>query len=357
MADPRIRAILLGAAVVLASAIGPASATAAVAPPEALAPRRRRRAAEPADGLVRRFLGDLRRRQVQRTITEFNTDGSSDWPSAGTSTAVPPPRSVRRAVRQAQLDRRPASQQADGIARIPREISTWRTSTTTSLGVHLRGTFEPRLWLGRDQWRRRAADVYRKRVRPARRAGTPGNTRRPAASPWDRRNVYVADEGNNRISVSTPTGTFVRAFGWGVTEAPACRSAQRPARQACQVVEPASSAAARPHPRHRHSLRKPIRTTIASRNSLRPEGSPGRSAGMDQGTAPGPAPRSAPRPAVPDGHFPRRGGLFESAYAVAPDAFGNVYAADVNNERINEFTKTGAFVKSSAGSGSGPVCV
>src|SRR5262245_15463939 len=50
-------------------------------------------------------------------------------------------------------------------------------------------------------------------------------------------NVFVADTGNARVAVFGPTGTFVRAFGWGVAdggaEAEVCTSA-------CQAGIPGS---------------------------------------------------------------------------------------------------------------------
>src|SRR6202035_5338738 len=54
------------------------------------------------------------------------------------------------------------------------------------------------------------------------------------ASP-DRGNIYVADTVNNRIQEITPSGGFVRMFGWGVNQTKAEKGAPQVEQNVCTV--------------------------------------------------------------------------------------------------------------------------
>src|SRR5882757_9478159 len=152
MADPRICAILLGAAVVLVSAIGPGPAAAAVAPAGSFGSSggAAGQLNQPT-GLVVDSSGIYVADKYNDRITEFNTDGSFrlafGWNVNGGAAA---------------------------------EVCT--TSCQAGTAGSAAGQLNKPTGIARDS------------------AG----------------NLYVADKYNNRVSVFTSAGTFERAFGWGV---------------------------------------------------------------------------------------------------------------------------------------------
>jgi hypothetical protein len=161
-------------------------------------------------------------------------------------------------------------------------------------------------------------------------------------------NVYVADEGNNRVSVSTSMGTFVRAFGWGVNGG----AGPEVCTATCSPGAPGGGAGQLSGPRDLTLDTDTVYVADSNNNRISeftPAGGFIRAFGGDviQGTPPGTGAQVCTTASgCQTGTYGGSAGFFEYAYAVAPDAFGHVYAADVNNNRIDEFTQTGAFVKS-----------
>jgi DNA-binding beta-propeller fold protein YncE len=175
---------------------------------------------------------------------------------------------------------------------------------------------------------------------------------------------YVADYGNNRIDVFSPSGSFVRAFGMKVSPAGGnvCIS---PCQAGSEDEELKQSAGAMYNPED-VAVDSEGRVFVAdSRNNridvFSTEGTFIRAFGKDveagAGTAGVCTLASGCERGVPDGSA----GAISRPFGVAVDASGNVYVADAVNARIDVFSTAGAFVSAfgkgvNAGAGGGNVC-
>jgi hypothetical protein len=163
-------------------------------------------------------------------------------------------------------------------------------------------------------------------------------------------NVWVADQNNNRIDVFTPAGGFVRTFGWGVQDG--TTMALQVCTSGCQAGLPGAKAGQLSQPRN-VSLDADTVYVAEGQNhrisEFTPAGAFIRAFGWDVigGAAPGTGGQvcTAAGTGCQAGTAGAGDGQFASTYAVLSNGAGLVYAADLNNNRINVFTKAGVFVK------------
>ena len=138
--------------------------------------------------------------------------------------------------------------------------------------------------------------------------------------------------------------SFTRAWGWGVTDGArrfeTCTSTCRAGIDgggAGQLTAPTASP-----PIARATSTSPITTTTGSTSSPPPARSSRPTAGAlataPAGLRPAPAPASA-------GIAGGGAGQLDDPWGVATDSSGDVYVADYDNERIDEFSAAGAFIK------------
>jgi DNA-binding beta-propeller fold protein YncE len=156
--------------------------------------------------------------------------------------------------------------------------------------------------------------------------------------------LYVADTDDERIAVFTPAGAFLRAFGEGVNTSPGDANV---CTTACQVGEPGEAAGEMDHPYDVVAGPGDL-LAVTDRNNNRvdiftPEGVFVRAFGKEVNAGPGGSDvcTTGCRKGVANGSA----GAFNRPAAVAIDATGNLYVADTENNRIGEFSLSGAFVR------------
>jgi DNA-binding beta-propeller fold protein YncE len=162
--------------------------------------------------------------------------------------------------------------------------------------------------------------------------------------------LYVADKYNNRISIFDPGGNFIKTFGWGVQDGSA---APQVCSSGCQIGLAGGGAGQLDHPTA-VAFDSSGNLFTASRYSNRideftPDGQFIRAFGWDviAGTSPNTGLQTctaAPpgcQAATPGGEA----GRFNNPRGVVVDSAGNVWIADEVNNRVDEFTTQGAFVK------------
>jgi hypothetical protein len=141
--------------------------------------------------------------------------------------------------------------------------------------------------------------------------------------------VYVADTGNDRVDVFGPSGTFIKAFGWGVADG-------QPRAETCAAVCQAGTAGDGPG-----QFTTPSTIAIGA--------SPGPAANK---VFVGDAGNNAVEKFDADGHFisaidgsstPQ--GHFQDLVGVATDMYGDLWTADGATDNVDEFDAHGAFVR------------
>jgi hypothetical protein len=161
-------------------------------------------------------------------------------------------------------------------------------------------------------------------------------------------NVWVADQNNNRIDVFTPAGGFVRTFGWSVQNA---TMALQVCTSGCQAGVGGAKAGQLSAPRNVSLDADTVYVAEGQNNRISeftPAGAFIRAFGWDVIDTTPPGTGAQVCTAVTGcqvGTLGTGAGQFNNAYAVLSNGAGLVYAADVTNNRINVFTKAGAFVK------------
>jgi hypothetical protein len=161
-------------------------------------------------------------------------------------------------------------------------------------------------------------------------------------------NVWVADQNNHRIDVFTPAGGFVRTFGWGVQDG---GLALQTCTSGCQAGIGGAKAGQLSAPRNVSLDADTVYVAEGQNNRISeftPAGAFIRAFGWDviDTTPPGTGPQVCTTiTGCQVGASGAGAGQFNNAYAVLSNGAGLVYAADVSNNRINVFTKAGAFVK------------
>ena len=156
--------------------------------------------------------------------------------------------------------------------------------------------------------------------------------------------VYVADDDNNRIDEFSAAGAFIKAYGWGVSTAPASlRPAPPPARPGSRAAAPGSST-------------DPDGVAIDSSGDVYVADS-----GNDRidefsaagafikaygwGVVDGASQFETCTTTCQAGIAGGGAGQFDDPEGVAIDSSGDVYVADQGNNRIDEFSAAGAFIK------------
>jgi DNA-binding beta-propeller fold protein YncE len=162
--------------------------------------------------------------------------------------------------------------------------------------------------------------------------------------------LYVADKYNHRISIFDPGGNFIKTFGWGVQDGnptPEVCTAN------CQIGLAGGGAGQLDHPTA-VAFDSSGNLFTASRYSNRideftPDGQFIRAFGWDviAGTAPntGLQTCTAAPPGCQAATAGGEAGRFNNPRSVVVDPAGNVWIADEVNNRVDEFTTQGAFVK------------
>jgi DNA-binding beta-propeller fold protein YncE len=155
--------------------------------------------------------------------------------------------------------------------------------------------------------------------------------------------VYVTDEQNRRIAEYTGTGSFIRAFGWGVTTG---TSQFEVCTTSCQIGSPDGGAGAVAYPRAVVSDGSTV--YVADSNNHRiSEFTPGGTfiRAFGWGVATGGAQLEVCTTSCQIGSPGGGAGQLNFPYGVMVDGAGHVYAADRNNNRIGEFTAQGTFIR------------
>lgn len=143
-------------------------------------------------------------------------------------------------------------------------------------------------------------------------------------------NVFVADTGNARVDEFGPTGTFIRAFGWGVADGKAqaevCTSS-------CQAGIPGSGPGQFSRPTSiafgnatGGAFAGKVLVADAGNNVVEEFGASGQFVATIDGTS------------TPQGHFQNLAG-------VAVDQSGNLWTADSSTNNVDEFNTSGKFVR------------
>jgi len=150
--------------------------------------------------------------------------------------------------------------------------------------------------------------------------------------------VYVSDYGNNRIERFDASGNFVRAWGWGVADG---SSAPETCTDNCRAGLAGSGDGQFSNPEGLATNSAGRVYVVESANNRVQEftsaGTFIRKWGANGG----------------DGTSGSGNGEFSNPNGIAVSPTGNVYVADTNNGRIQEFTPTGAFIRKWGTFGSG----
>ncbi|HEX3691976.1 MAG TPA: 6-bladed beta-propeller [Solirubrobacteraceae bacterium] len=159
-----------------------------------------------------------------------------------------------------------------------------------------------------------------------------GQLKKPAGVAIDGSgNVWVADHTNNRLAEFTAAGVFVQAVGWGVSNG---ESKLQVCTSSCRAGLTGTGSGELSSPDGLVISGEDLYVADAGNNRVQELGVKGefiRSFGS-VGTEPG---------------------KLKTPFALALDAFGNVWVADRGNNRISEFTEAGTYIGSFGALGSG----
>jgi List-Bact-rpt repeat protein/Big-like domain-containing protein/NHL repeat-containing protein len=156
--------------------------------------------------------------------------------------------------------------------------------------------------------------------------------------------VYVADSANERIDEFSAAGAFIKAYGWGVSDG---QQQFETCTSACQAGIPGSGAGQLFDP-------KGIATDssgdvyVADDGNRRIDEFSAAGAFVKAygwGVSDGQQQFETCTSTCQDGIYGGGAGEFEEPAGVATDSSGDVYVADSENQRINEFSATGVFIQ------------
>jgi NHL repeat len=156
--------------------------------------------------------------------------------------------------------------------------------------------------------------------------------------------VYVADYSNNRIDEFSPAGAFIEAYGWGVTDG---ASQFETCTTTCQTGLVGGGAGEFNHIVGVATDSSGDVYVADSGNNRIDEFSPAGAfiKAYGWGVADGGREFETCTTTCEAGHFGSAAGELDGASDVATDSSGDVYVADSANERIDEFSPAGAFIK------------
>jgi DNA-binding beta-propeller fold protein YncE len=185
-------------------------------------------------------------------------------------------------------------------------------------------------------------DVCTTECQPGDSTGVAGAMDRPTGIAADGSALYVSDYGNGRIDVFSPGGTFIRAFGKDVNPGggDVCTTA-------CKGAEVGGSAGMMRLPRA-VAVGPGNQIMVADTENQRidifsTDGTFIRAFGKD--VKPGGGNICTAATGCVEGTIGAAAGALAYPSGVTADAAGNLYVAELNNNRVSEFTVGGSFVR------------